>query len=243
MLGGLPLVLAGCGRGRGPQVTVLAASSLEEALREVAELAGERLRVEPELMLGGSHILVRQILGGAPAHVFISADAASMDRLEEAGKILRQSRIDLLGNRLAVIGPPGGGLDFAQVVEREELRVALGHPASVPVGRYARQWLEKRGWWDRLRRRAVFFDNVRAVLSAVEAGDVQAGIVYATDAAVGGQVRVLQEVPAEEMPDIRYPAAVLVDAPPEALRFHAFLQEEPAAAVFRRRGFLVPAAG
>jgi molybdate transport system substrate-binding protein len=116
--------------------------------------------------------------------------------------------------------------------------VALGDPQAVPAGIYARQWLEKRGLWERVRDRVVPTLDVRAALAAVESGNADAGIVYRTDAAISRRVRVVLEVPVEEAPRIVYPVALLAASHGAAARaFYEHLRSPAARAVFERLGF------
>ena len=228
---------------RDGELAVLAAASLAEAMADVA--AAWRARGEPglRLQLGGSNELARQIAAGAPGDLFVSADASKMDGLERSGLLAPGTRRDLLGNQLVVIVPADapplaapGALAGPAVA-----RLALAQPDAVPAGIYARTWLERRGLWERVRARVVATENVRGALAAVASGNADAGIVYATDAAVSTRVRVVFEVPAEEAPPVVYPAAVLAgsERPAAARRLLDFLWGPAARALFERRGFRV----
>lgn len=231
---------------RDGELAVLAAASLTEAMADVA--AAWRARGEPglRLQLGGSNELARQIAAGAPGDLFVSADAAKMDGLERSGLLVPGTRRDLLGNRLVVIVPA----DAPPLAAPEALagplvtRLALAQPDAVPAGIYARAWLERRGLWARVRARVVASENVRGALAAVASGNAEAGIVYATDAAVSTRVRVAFEVPAGEAPPVVYPVAVLAgsERPAAARRLLEFLSGPEARALFERRGFTVPPA-
>ncbi len=211
----LTIVLAGLwpSVAAGEEVVVFAAASLADALREIGSAFEARTGHRVVLSVGGSNDLARQIRAGAPAEVFVSASAERMDEVERAGLVRAADRVDLLSNRLVVIVPvvasavPATAEDLASV-----RRLALGDPQAVPAGIYARQWLEKRGLWGRVRARVVPTLDVRAALAAVESGNADAGIVYRTDAAISRRVRVALEVPAGEAPRIVYPAALLAGA-------------------------------
>lgn len=230
---------------RGTTVLVSAAVSLTEVLRTVARAfergeRGERI----VLNLAGSNTLARQIAEGAPVDLFISADAAQMDRVEQAGRILAGSRIDLLSNQLVVVVPDDRARLFRSprdLLDPEIRRIAVGDPAAVPAGVYAKQYLEAQGLWPQLRAKIVPTMSVRGTLSAVEAGNADAGIVYRTDAAIATRAIVALTVPVEDGPSIDYPAAVMADAPNQAgaRRFLAHLQGPDAAAAFERAGFIV----
>ncbi len=235
---------------RGTTVLVSAAVSLTEVLHTVA-LAYERGILERGergerivLNLAGSNTLARQIAEGAPVDLFISADAAQMDRVEQAGRILAGSRVDLLSNQLVVVVPDDRARLFRSprdLLDPEIRRIAVGDPAAVPAGVYAKQYLEAQGLWPQLRAKIVPTMSVRGTLSAVEAGNADAGIVYRTDAAIATRAIVALAVPVEDGPSIEYPAAVIVDAPNQAgaRRFLAHLRGPDAAAVFERAGFIV----
>ena len=227
---------------RGTTVLVSAAVSLTEVLQTVARAyeRGERI----VLNLAGSNTLARQIAEGAPVDLFISADAAQMDRVEQAGRILAGSRVDLLSNQLVMVVPDDRARLFRSprdLLDTEIGRIAVGDPAAVPAGVYAKQYLEAQGLWPQLRAKIVPTMSVRGTLSAVEAGNADAGIVYRTDAAIATRAVVALAVPVEDGPSIDYPAAVMVDAPNQAgaRRFLAHLQGPDAAAAFERAGFIV----
>jgi molybdate transport system substrate-binding protein len=218
---------------------VFAAASLADALREIGAGFEARTGDRVVLSVGGSNDLARQIRAGAPAEVFVSASAERMDELERAGLVRAGDRVDLLSNRLAVVVPAGSTTSLASAEDLAGVRrLALGDPQAVPAGIYARQWLEKRGLWERVRDRVVPTLDVRAALAAVESGNADAGIVYKTDAAISKRVRVALEVPEAEAPRIVYPAALLATANGPAPRaFFEHLRSAEARAVFERLGF------
>jgi molybdate transport system substrate-binding protein len=171
--------------------------------------------------------------------VFVSASAERMDEVQGAGFVRPADRVDLLSNRLVVVVPAAAA---TAVTSAEDLltvrRLALGDPEAVPAGIYARQWLEKRDVWERVRGRVVPTLDVRAALAAVESGNADAGIVYRTDAAISKRVRVVLKVPEEEAPRIVYPAALLATARgPAARAFYEHLRSPAAREVFERLGF------
>ena len=218
---------------------MFAAASLADALREIGAGFEARTGDRVVLSVGGSNDLARQIRAGAPAEVFVSASAERMDELERAGLVRAGDRVDLLSNRLAVVVPAGSTTSLASAEDLAGVRrLALGDPQAVPAGIYARQWLEKRGLWERVRDRVVPTLDVRAALAAVESGNADAGIVYKTDAAISKRVRVALEVPEAEAPRIVYPAALLATANGPAPRaFFEHLRSAEARAVFERLGF------
>jgi len=227
---------------------VFAAASLSESLQDIAGLWAKAGNGKPVYNFHSSGNLARQILEGAPADVFITADEAAMDRLQSAKLLEPGSRVSLLSNSLVVVVPSDSSLKVAapaDLVAAKFGRVAIGDPANVPVGAYTREWLKGLGLWKAIIDKAVPCDNVRAVLAAVESGNVDAGVVYRTDALVSKKVKVVFDLPREQGPAISYPLAVLKDAASkqEALRFAKFLQGAEAAAVFKARGFVILNAG
>jgi molybdate transport system substrate-binding protein len=223
------------------EVSVFAAASLADALAEIGaawEAAGGSHLV---FNFGASSDLARQIRAGAPADVFVSADAAQMDALEREGLVRAADRSDLLSNALVVVVPRASA---ARVAVPRDLTafatIALADPQLVPAGVYARAWLEGIGLWDQLRPRVVPTLHVRAALAAVESENVAAGIVYRTDAARSTRARIAFEVPPSQGPPIRYPVAPLATSGKRgAGAFVAYLRSPAARAVFVRHGFLV----
>jgi molybdate transport system substrate-binding protein len=229
--------------GYAAQVMVFAAASLTDSLKEIAadyeKQSGERIVFN----FAASGLLARQIEEGAPADLFFSADEARADALETKGLLVKETRKRLLANSLVIVTAS----DSATVQSPRDLtnaavkRVALGDPKTVPAGTYAKAYLEKSGLWPGIEAKVVPCVSVRAVLAAVESGNVDAGVVYKTDAAISKKVRVVFEVPAGEGPKITYPVALVKDAPqPEAAKqFLGYLTGKEAGAVFARHGFVV----
>jgi molybdate transport system substrate-binding protein len=229
------------------ELQVFAAASLTDALREIsAEYAktagatGDR----PLLNLGASSTLARQIQEGAPADLFLSADEAKMDGLEKRKLLLSGTRRSVLSNALVVVVPVDSNLKIsgaADLAGRSIRALALAEPRSVPAGIYAREYLQRKGLWSRVIDRVVPTENVRAALAAVESGNVDAGIVYRTDAGISKKVRIAYEVPQADAPKISYPFAVLAESERReaARRFLDYLVSPPSLAVFRKHGFLV----
>lgn len=227
---------------RAAEVRVFAAASLTDALTEIASSyergSGDRIVFN----FGASSILARQIERGAPADLFLSADEAKMDALAGQGLIDPRTRASVLSNTLVIVVPRQGGkriTDARQLAEPRIESIALAEPSSVPAGIYARQYLQKLGVWTKVAPKVIPTDNVRGALAAVESGNVDAAIVYKTDARMSKDVRVALEVPRAAGPAISYPFALLADAeePRAGRRFLAHLRSEAALAVFARYGF------
>ncbi len=239
----LLILTAASGPLAAADVTVFAAASLADVLREVAgpweAATGHRVLFN----FAGSNSLARQIRAGAPADLFLSADDAQMDALEKDGLVVPGTRRTVLSNALVVVvrkdaaAAPGSAKALAGPGIR---RIALADPRGVPAGVYAEAWLERAGVWRSLARRVIPAENVRAALAAVESGDADAGVVYATDARASRQVRVAFTIPPGDAPAISYPFALLKDGPaPGAARaFLEYLSGPAAAHAFRKSGFL-----
>jgi molybdate transport system substrate-binding protein len=207
------------------EVRVFAAASLSDAVTELAAFYERRTRERVVLNFAASSVLGRQLELGARADLFLSADEARMDALQRRGLIDPRSRVSVLSNTLVVVGK-----NIRTPRDLVGKRVALAEPSSVPAGIYARQWLESQGLWKQISRNVIPTENVRAALSAVEAGNVDAAIVYKTDTRnYAFEVR--------DGPPISYPFAALKDSK-SAARFLSFLRSPYARRVFLKHGFI-----
>jgi molybdate transport system substrate-binding protein len=229
------------------QQTVFGAASLTDALRVLNQAWTARGEQPIKLSFAASSALARQIEQGAPADIFASADEPWMDYLQQRGLIVDSTRVSALGNQLVLIAPANSKLGLVTLAKGTDIarllgpdgRIAIADPASVPVGKYARDAL---GWmqaWDAVSSRIAIGANVRAALLLVERGEAPLGIVYATDAAASKQVKLVATFPAESHAPITYPFALLKraenDAKAKALL--AFLTGDEAKAVYRSFGF------
>lgn len=232
-----------CARLAGGEITVFAAASLSDALRELAAAHEKATGDTVRLNLGASSILARQIEEGAPADLFFSADEAKMDDLARAGLIAPATRRSLLSNSLVIVVAADSGL---QLRSAEDLtlpavrRLAIAEPETVPAGIYARAYLRQKGLWEKVAGKVIPTENVRAALAAVESGNVDAGIVYRTDALISRKVRIAWEVPRGEGVHISYPVAVVKGGgnPAGARRFLALLASPAGQSVFAKYGFI-----
>lgn len=230
-------------------LTVSAAVSLTDSLEAAAQAytasGGDPVRFN----FAGSNVLARQIVNGAPADVFISADEAQMDVADRAGAIDRATRVPLLGNRLAVItrkGSAAGSLirRVDDLLREDVRRIALGDPAAVPAGVYARTYLQAVGVWSQVERKIVPVANVRAALTVVENGSADTAIVYETDVPLSTSAVTAFVVTGSAAPRIVYPAAVVASSRQReaSKRFLSFLTGPQAMTIFRRFGFIPLAA-
>nr|WP_066800721.1 molybdate ABC transporter substrate-binding protein [Sphingomonas soli] len=220
---------------------ILAAASLKESLEAAARSWAAKGHARPLCSFAASPALARQIIAGAAADLFLSADEAWMDEVERRRLIAPGTRAPLLGNRLVVVAPADAPLarpedEFRALRTR---RVAIADPASVPAGRYAKAALERSGQWPTVSPNLVRAENVRAALALVERGAVARGIVYATDAGASRKVRIAAIFKADSHPPIRYPIARLkASTSPDAEPLRRFLISREGKAVFARFGFI-----
>ncbi len=229
------------------ELTMFAAASLTEAMKDISALWAKAGHEPLRLSFGASSTLARQVEQGAPANLFASADEKWVDYLAERKLLADDTRKSLLGNDLVLIVPADRArkiavdatLDIAALLGPTG-RLATGDPKHVPVGLYAEQALRNLGLWDKVQPHLASTEDVRAALLLVERGEAPAGIVYATDAAVSKGVSIAGAFPEASHDPISYPFAVTkVGDNAEARAFMAFLAGQDARAVFVRRGFRV----
>ncbi len=229
------------GQPRAAQLTVSAASSLSNVLREIGRLFEQRRPdVHVRINFGGSGALLQQIAQGAPVDVFVSADEATVERGIAQKLLDARTRRDVAGNSLVLVIPAGrrDPLSLQDLAGSAVRRIAIGKPATVPAGRYAQQALERTGLWSALADRFVYAENVRQVLDYVSRGEVDAGLVYGTDAPIlRDRVHVAATV-AGHAP-IRYPAVVVADTRRRelAVSFIEFLRSSAAQEQLVAAGF------
>jgi len=229
------------------EITVFAAASLKTALDRIATDWRAASGNTAVLSYGGSSALARQIIEGAPADVFITAAPEWMDAVAEAGLIVPESRVDILGNRLVLIAHGAGvapvtldgTTDLAGMLGGGRLSMAM--VPSVPAGQYGKEALTWLGLWDSVKDSLAQSENVRVALQLVSLGEAPLGIVFASDAiADAAKVSVVATFPEESHSPIIYPAAVIAaGAKPEAQGFVDYLSSPEARVVFEAQGFTV----
>jgi len=238
------LPVASC---EGPsEVLVGTAASLSEPMAAAVAAYGEggpdrRVR----LVVGASNVLGEQMRAGAPLDLLVSSDPRVVDRLAADSIVEPRRRLRLAGNRLVVVVRPGLPVAVASaegLLVAEIERIAVPDP-SVPIGRYGREWLAARGLLTPLAPRLVATADARATLAAADVGDVDAAIVYVTDARLARSARIAFEIASAEQPEIVYEAALGARAGDEALRFFAFLEAGGAARALADAGFSPPPGG
>lgn len=232
----------------GESLTVSAASSLRVAMEEIERAFREQNPgTRMVFNFGASGALRQQIEQGAPVDVYLPAASRQMDLLEGKGLVAAGTRRDLLVNEVALIAPLGAAepRDFAGLAKPGVALVALGDPASVPAGEYGQQVLRSLGLWERMNTRLVLAKDVRQVLTYVESGNADAGLVYSSDVRGAERVRVVALAPVGSHAPIVYPVAVMSGTREAALAraFVAFLSGREAQASFQKHGFLPSSAG
>ena len=228
----------------GATINVFAAASLTDSLKQIAIPYEKQTGDKVVFNFGASSFLARQIEEGAPADIFFSADEAKMDGLEGKALIVKETRKSRLSNSLVIVVATDKGAVIRgpkDLTSDKVKRLALAEPKTVPAGIYAKEYLQKQNLWPAVEKKVVPTENVRAALSAVEAGNAEAGIVYKTDAAISKKVKIAYEVAAGDSPAISYPMAVLKEAkdPNAARRFLKHLESDEAGRIFEKFGFIV----
>lgn len=224
-------------------LTVSAAASLQDVMKEIQSIhRQEQPNATITYNFGSSGSLQQQIEQGAPVDVFISAAQKQMDALQQKNLLLTDTRKDLLRNQVVLVTSKNASniSDFKDLTSEEVNRVSIGDPQSVPAGQYGREVLTYLNLYESLKPKLVFAKDVRQVLTYVETGNVDAGIVYATDAKTSDQVNVMVTAPENSHSPIIYPVAVLRDSKnaDAAREFVQFLSSDAAKAVFEKYGFI-----
>jgi molybdate transport system substrate-binding protein len=224
------------------RILVSAAASLSDAFRMIgAEFMADNPGVKVEFNFAASGTLLQQMELGAPVDVFASADMRTMELAKDKGLVLKKSVEPFAANSVVIITPAGsrtrsGGPRW--LMSAQVARLAVGNPRTVPAGRYAEGALIAAGVWDAVKDKLVLAENVRQVLDYVRRGEVDAGIVYATDAAVAkDDVSIAARL--ESATPVIYPAAVAKDSVDmaAATRFVSYLKGGKSAAILKRFGF------
>lgn len=235
------LLLASCSRQLSTSpLTISAAASLKDAMAEIKQLYIQQQPVTITYNFGASGSLQQQIAQGAPVDIFISAAATQMDALQEKGLIITDTRKNILSNQVVLIAPKNSQLvsNFKDLTSDRVQKIALGEPKSVPAGKYAQEVLTFFNVFNLIKQKFVFAKDVRQVLAYVETGNVDAGIVYITDAKLS-DVKIVAIAPTNSHSPVVYPVAVIkasknINA---AKKFGQFLSRKPAVDVFKKYGF------
>jgi molybdate transport system substrate-binding protein len=227
-------------------ITVFAAASMKNALDDVDAAFTKKSGVKVVASYEASSALMKQIEGGAPADVFVSADLKWMDYGSEKKLIKDDTRVNLLGNELVLIAAKDSNIGNVTIAPGFDLatlagdgRIATGDVKAVPVGIYAQAALQKLGVWAAVEPKMAMTANVRAALILVARGEAPLGIVYSTDAKVEPGVKIVAAFPEDSHPPIVYPVAATTGARPDATAYLAFLRSQAAKSIFESYGFTV----
>jgi molybdate transport system substrate-binding protein len=231
---------------RADDILVFAAASLRNALDDAiagfAKSGGGTVKAS----YAASSALAKQIDGGAPADMFISADLDWMNDVQKNNMIKPDTRSNLLGNVLVLVEPADSstkvdikpGFPLAKMLGDNKL--AMADPDAVPAGKYGKAALQKLGVWDAVEPEVARAEDVRAALLYVERKEAPFGIVYQTDAAADKGVKIAGVFPAGTYPPIIYPIALTAGSKnPEAVKFLAYLHSPAAKPFFEKQGFAV----
>ncbi|MED3786077.1 molybdate ABC transporter substrate-binding protein [Peribacillus frigoritolerans] len=246
------LVMAGAGcssdetemkpqAGGKVELTVSAAVSLQDALNDIKKsFEKENANVEVHYNFGASGALQQQISQGAPVDLFFSAAEDKFDKLIEEDLIEEKNGIDLVGNDLVLVVPKDSKKEIGSLEDLTKAdKISIGTPESVPAGQYAKQTLEKLNLWKEIEGKLVYAKDVRQVLTYVETGNVDAGLVYKTDALSSEKVEIVAVADKDLHDPIIYPVGMIKDSshPKEAQLFYDYLQSEDSIKVFEKYGF------
>ncbi|UOQ95554.1 molybdate ABC transporter substrate-binding protein [Halobacillus shinanisalinarum] len=225
------------------KLTISAASSLTDAMKEIKRsYESDHSDVSLTFNFAGSGKLAQQIQQGAPVDVFLSANQQWMDTLEQEQLIQEETRMNFTGNSIVLIANQDRDFNFnsfADIKLSGQEQLALGDPASVPAGMYTKEILQSVNKWDALKDQMVYARNVRQVLTYVESGNAALGMVYASDALLSDQIKVLAKAEPSMHRPIIYPAAITADssAKEEAQKFLDYLKTEEAQNILQSYGF------
>jgi len=222
---------------------VFAAASLTNVLQDLGDSFTTHTSIPVRFSFAASSALARQIENVAPADVFFSADLEWMDYLQTRNLIQRDTRHDVLGNRLVLIAPVDSKVKLTiaphcrLAAALGKGRLATGDPDAVPVGRYAREALTTLGIWNDVADRLVRADSVRSALAFVDRGEAPLGIVYETDALIDKHVRIVGVFPADSHLPIVYPIALTSTAKLDAAKFVEYVRGPAGVVAFKSNGF------
>uniref|UniRef100_UPI003F4B9D58 molybdate ABC transporter substrate-binding protein n=1 Tax=Brachyspira catarrhinii TaxID=2528966 RepID=UPI003F4B9D58 len=226
------------------EILVLAAASLTDVLTELANNYKTETGITVTFSFASSGALQTQIEAGSPADIFFSAAQKQMDALQEKDLIDTDTRKDLLENKVVLISPTNSTLNiksFTDMTNANITKIGLGEPKSVPVGQYSEEILSNLSILDTVKQKAVYGSDVRNVLSWVRTGEVDCGIVYATDAQIANDINIIAEAPEGTHKKVIYPIAIVKSSAnkEEAKKFIDYISNDKAAEAFKNYGFTV----
>jgi molybdate transport system substrate-binding protein len=244
----LVVTISGCGSNGSSsspasELTISAAVSLKDAFDEIAEISKKRNGARIHFNYGASGALQKQIESGAPADIFASAGAKQMDELMSKGLIITDTRKDFARNSLVLIVPAKSVVvsSFADLANPAVRKVAVGNPKTVPAGQYSDQTLTKLKLLPQMQTKLIFAEDVRQVLDYVVRDEVDAGIVYSSDAlSAGDKIKIAAHAPDDSHDPILYPIAVIKDSKQQeaARKFIDLILSSEGQAIMIKHGFL-----
>ncbi|CDG47303.1 molybdate ABC transporter substrate-binding protein [Serratia symbiotica] len=228
------------------KVTLFAAASLTNALQDIASQYQKDKDVQVMSSFAASSTLARQIVQGAPADLFISADQQWMDYAIDKQQMVKDTRYTLLDNELVLIAPQDAKQEKVTLDKQTDWsallnggRLAVGDPDHVPAGIYAKEALQNLGLWRALEPKLARANNVRSAMALVERGEAALGIVYGSDAIASDKVKVVGRFPEGSHKPVEYPMAIVKDhRTPAVNAFYSYLTSPAAAAIFKHYGFI-----
>jgi molybdate transport system substrate-binding protein len=225
------------------ELTVSAAVSLKDAFNEIAVLNERRNGTKAHFNYGASGALQKQIESGAPADVFASAGARQMDELVTKGFIIPATRTDFARNSLVLIVPAKASVisSFSDLSDPAVKKVAVGNPKTVPVGQYTEQMLTRLKLLPEIQSKLIFAEDVRQVLDYVVRDEVEAGVVYSSDAlSAGDKVKVVARAADDSHDPILYPIAIVNDSKQQeaARKFIDFVVSSEGQSILAKHGFV-----
>ncbi|MFJ5964579.1 molybdate ABC transporter substrate-binding protein [Bacillus sp. NPDC093026] len=244
LLTGCQAVMKSSDSNKKTELVISAAASLQDALKEIeSAFEDQHPNVKLTNNFGASGALKQQIAQGAKVDLFFSAAEEPFDELVQSGNIDKNHKKDAIQNELVLIVPKESPSSIKTFNDVQNLKgkIALGTPESVPAGTYAKEIFTKLNIWDQVKGKAVYGKDVRQVLNYVETGNVEAGIVYKTDALVSKKVKILDEANEDMHSPIVYPVGIVneTEHKDEAKTFYQFLQSNTAISIFQKYGFQV----
>jgi molybdate transport system substrate-binding protein len=231
------------GEKKKVELTISAATSLQDALLELQKtFEKDHSDIKLKFNFGASGALQQQIEQGAPVDLFFSAAEDKFDALVRDGLISKEDGVDLVGNELVLVVPKDtapGVKNFGDLTKKEVKRISIGTPESVPAGQHAKESFEHTKIWTSIESKVVYAKDVRQVLSYVETGNIDAGVVYKTDALSSNKVNIVATVDKQTHTPIIYPVGIIKDTKhrTEAKEFYKFLQSEYAMKTLEKYAF------
>lgn len=239
----ITMVLSTTGFCAEKEIVVAGAASLTDALTEISQQYEKfHTGVKVHLNLAASGVLQQQIEQGAPIDVFMSASSVQMDKLYKKGLIDSNSKFIFAYNEIVLAVPKDSALkNWSDLAGTKANKIALGNPDTVPAGMYGKETLTYLKLWDSLQAKLVMAENVRQALTYVQDKNVEAGILFKTDALIGKNIKIIASAPANSHQSIEYPAAVIkaTHNPAEAKQFMDFLKTSKAKNILKKYGFVL----